>query len=377
MLYQNSTLMMKRFIAWITLPLIVYACGGPEKYDISGNIKDMNKVNVSLQKTRDGEWTNLDSAQVEYGEFSFTGKLNHPQMMRLQFGEQMGSVNFFAENSDIQVIGHKDSLQSIEVKGSEVHNQYEQFQNKLEDYNRQLQNAMSQYRKATQNKDQEAIEQSRNQYQSLAGERQDYMEQYVEEHSNSVLAPYLARRHLLSFIGYEKLDSLYGGLAPEVQKTKYGEALKERLDILNRTQVGQPFIDFTLPDTSGNPVSLSEYVGEGYVLLDFWAAWCGPCRQENPNLVDAYEKYHDQGFEIFGVSFDRSKDAWVKAIHKDNITWPQVSDLEYWDSKAGEKYGIRSIPSNFLINEEGKIVGKNLRGEELEKKLSEIYNDEN
>lgn len=368
--------MMKRFIAWITLPLIVYACGGPEKYDISGNIKDMNKVNVSLQKTRDGKWSTLDSARVENGEFSFTGRLDHPQMMRLQFGGQMGSVDFFAGNSDIQITGHKDSLQSINIKGSEVQNQYEQFQNKLDDYNRQLQNAVSEYRKASQNKDQEAIEQSRSQYQRLAGERQDYVEHYVEEHSNSVLSPYLTRRHLLSFIGYEKLDSLYGGLAPGVQKTQYGEALKERLDILKRTQVGQPFIDITLPDTSGNPVSLSEHVGDGYVLLDFWAAWCGPCRQENPNLVDAYEKYHDQGFEIFGVSFDRSRDAWVKAIYKDNITWPQVSDLEYWDSKAGEKYGIRSIPSNFLINEEGKIVGKNLRGEELDKKLSEIYGDE-
>lgn len=368
--------MMKKFLAWITLPLIVFACGGPEKYDISGNIKEMNKVPVSLQKTKDGKWITLDSAQVEYGEFSFKGQLNHPQMMRLQFGEQMGAVNFFAENSNIQVVGHQDSLQSVDIKGSDIHSQYRQFRSKMDDYNRQLQEAVGEYRKASQDKDQQAIEQSRSQYQSLAEARQGYVEEYVEEHSGSVLSPFLTQRHLLSFIGYEKLDSLYTVMAPEVQQSQYGEALKERLDVLKSTQIGQPYIDFTLPDTSGNPVSLSDYVGDGYVLLDFWAAWCGPCRQENPNLVDAYEEYHDQGFEIFGVSFDRSKDAWIKAIHKDNITWPQVSDLEYWDSKAGEKYGIRSIPSNYLIDEEGKIVDKNLRGEELDKRLREIYGEE-
>jgi len=367
---------MKRFIALIALPLMVFACGGPEKYDISGNIKNMNQVPVTLQKTQNGEWTTLDSGHVENGEFSFSGQLNHPQMMRLQFGKQRGTVNFFAENSDIQVVGDKDSLQSLQVKGSEIHNQYEQFQSRLDDYNRQMQKAVGEYRKAAQNNNEEAIEKLRNQYQSLANERQDYVEQYVASHSNSVLSPYLTQRHLLSFVGYDKLDSLYTGISPEVQQTKYGEAIKERLDVLKRTQVGQPYIDITLPDTSGNSVSLSEYVGEGYVLLDFWAAWCGPCRKENPNLVEAYEKYHDQGFEIFGVSFDRSKDAWLKAIDRDNITWPQVSDLEYWDSKAGEKYGIRSIPSNFLINGEGKIVEKNLRGEELDKKLQEIYGEE-
>jgi len=367
---------MKRFIVLILLPLIAYACGGPEKYDISGNIKEMNKVPVTLQKAQDGEWTTLDSAQVEYGEFSFTGKLDHPQMMRLQFGQQKGSVDFFAENTDIQIIGHSDSLQSIDVKGSPIHRQYSQFQDKMDDYNSQLQAAVSEYRKAAQSQDQEAVEKTRSQYQSLADERRQYVEQYVEKHSNSVLSPYLTQRHLLSFVGYEKLDSLYTGMNPEVQKTRYGRALKERLDVLKSTQIGQPYIDFTLPDTSGNSVSLSDYVGDGYVLLDFWAAWCGPCRKENPNLVEAYQKYHDQGFEIFGVSFDRSRDAWISAIHKDNITWPQVSDLEYWDSKAGEKYGIRSIPSNFLINKEGKIVDKNLRGEELDQRLDEIYGDE-
>ena len=360
----------------LILPLMLFACGGSGDYKISGNIENMEKGSVALQNTHDGEWTTIDSAQLESGKFSFSGQMDHPQMMRLHFGEQVGAVNFFAEHSDIHITGHRDSLQASQIEGSQVHDQYEQFQTQLDDYSRQMQEAADKYRQASQNGDEQAVEKYRNEYQDVADQRQAFIEHYVEDHPQSVLAPYLTQRHLLSFIGYEKLDSLYNSFAPEVRSTKYGQAIKARRETLGRTQVGKPYIDFTLPDTSGTAVSLSDYVGEGYVLLDFWAAWCGPCRKENPNLVKAYEKYHDQGFEIFGVSFDRTRDAWVQAIHNDNITWPQVSDLEYWDNKAGEKYGIRSIPSNLLINAEGRIVEKNLRGEELDKKLKEIYGGE-
>lgn len=367
---------MRRLTFLLILPLIAYACGGPEKYEISGNIKNMNKVPVALQQTQNGEWTTLDSAQVEFGEFSFTGKLEHPRMMRLSFGNQHGDVKFFAENADIQVKSQKDSLPDVKITGSETHDQYEKFQKELNSYNKKMQKAADDYRKARQSNDSVAMEKAGSRYQSVSGNRRDYIRKYAENHPQSVLAPYLTRKHLLPYMEYPELDSIYKTFAKKVKQTSYGKALNERRNTLQRTQVGKKFIDFTLPDTSGTPVSFSDHVGDGYVLLDFWAAWCGPCRRENPNLVDAYQKYHDQGFEIFGVSFDKSKKAWIKAIHKDNITWPQVSDLEYWDNKAGEKYGIRSIPSNFLIDEEGKIVEKNLRGEELDKKLQEIYGEE-
>lgn len=368
---------MKRFVILLTIPLIMFACGGPEKYDISGSIDNMNKVPVKLQMTQDGEWVTHDSAQVEFGEFSFQGKLDHPQMMRLQFGEDLGALQFFAENTDIRVTGKKDSLQALEVKGSEIHNRYEQFQDELESYDKELQKAYATYRKAREQEDEAAMKEARDQYQALSENKRAFIQQYVHDHSQSVLAPYITRRYLLSFMEYDQLDSLYTSLAPAVKETKYAEALKERKDVLERTQVGKPYIDFTLPDTTGNPVSLSDYVGDSYVLIDFWAAWCNPCRKENPNLVEAYQKYHDQGFEIFGVSFDRKKEAWVKAIHNDNITWPQVSDLNYWDNKAGRMYGVRSIPANFLINKEGKIVARNLRGEALDEKLDEIYGKDN
>jgi peroxiredoxin len=367
---------MKRFILFVSIPLILFSCGGPDRYDISGNIQNMNKVPVRLQKARNGEWVTQDSAQVEYGEFSFQGRLDHPRMMQLKFGQNLGSIPFFAENTDIRIIGKKDSIENARVEGSEIHDQYMQFRNKLGQYDREMQVAYDTYREAREKADEVGMKEAEEQYQALSENKRVYIKDYVFKHTGSVLSPYITRNYLLSFINYDELDSLYNQLEPSIRKTKYAEALDERRKALKRTQTGKEYIDFTLPDTSGTPVSFSDHVGDGYVLLDFWASWCNPCRKENPHLVEAYKKYHDQGFEIFGVSFDRKKEDWIKAIHKDNLTWPQVSDLNYWDSKAGRKYGIRSIPSNFLINEEGKIVAKNLRGEELQQKLKEIYGKE-
>jgi peroxiredoxin len=199
------------------------------------------------------------------------------------------------------------------------------------------------------------------------------VKKYIKDNSGSVISPYIATKEMLPYLKYEELDSIYTRYEEPVKKSKYAEEIKERRDVLERVQVGKKFIDFTLPDTSGNSITFSDYIGDGHVLLDFWAAWCSPCRKENPNLVKNYEKYQDKGFEIFGVSLDRSKEPWVKAIHKDNIEWPQASDLKGWDNPTRKEYGVMAIPANFLINEEGIIVAKDLRGEELEEKLEEIY----
>jgi peroxiredoxin len=133
-------------------------------------------------------------------------------------------------------------------------------------------------------------------------------------------------------------------------------------------------MDFTQNDTLGNPVSLSSFKGK-YVLIDFWASWCGPCRQENPNVVKAFNNYKDKGFTVLGVSLDQpnAKDKWMKAIHDDNLTWTQVSDLKFWGNAVAVQYGIQAIPQNFLIDPQGKIIGKNLRGEALNKKLETLF----
>lgn len=166
---------------------------------------------------------------------------------------------------------------------------------------------------------------------------------------------------------------LYEGLDQEVRESKEGKKTKKTIDHFLTVAIGAQAPTFEAPDTIGNPVKLSDYGGK-YVLLDFWASWCGPCREENPNLVKAYHEFKDKNFDILSVSLDQQgkRDAWINAIHKDKLTWKQVSDLKYWQSEVAVLYCIRSIPQNFLINPDGKIVAVNLRGEALRLKLREL-----
>jgi peroxiredoxin len=156
-----------------------------------------------------------------------------------------------------------------------------------------------------------------------------------------------------------------------VHSSTYYVALAEEIEKLQRLSIGREAPNFTQNDPDGNPISLDSFRGQ-YLMIDFWASWCTPCRIENPNIVAAYEKYHDKGFEVLGVSLDRDKSAWLKGIADDNLTWPQVSDLQFWNNEVSRLYSISSIPSSLLLDPNGIIIGKNLRGEELHAKLAEL-----
>lgn len=210
-------------------------------------------------------------------------------------------------------------------------------------------------------------------YDSLMRKHAEMEIQFIETHPNTFYAASLLGGYLRddpSF--YARGERLFNKLKPEIRATKKGQLLQELLRKQRSVQLGEHLGDFSLADTTGNKISLSNFKGK-YVLVEFWASWCSPCRRENPNLVKTYNEYKSKGFDILAVSFDVKRENWVRAIREDELPWAHVSELQsLWDSAIAKELLVRSVPDNFLLDPEGKIIGRNLRGDELNKKLSTL-----
>lgn len=199
------------------------------------------------------------------------------------------------------------------------------------------------------------------------------LRQFIKANPESFASVYLLNSYA-TMLELPQVENLYESLSPKYKDTRSGKSIAKVIEARKITAIGKVAPDFAQPDTLGNAVKLSSLRGK-YVLIDFWASWCGPCRAENPNLVKTFSKYKDKGFTVLGVSLDQpgKKDAWLAAIHKDNLTWTQVSDLKFWDNEVAVLYGVKAIPTNLLLDPQGKIIAKDLRGEELSKKLAELF----
>ncbi len=365
---------MKNVLISLIAVLLLFSCSKEPKYTINGNIIGLDDGKVLMQQKVDGEWINLDSAIVEKGKFILEGSVNMPEYFILKISDTLNPIQLFVENSEINININTDSLANTEIIGSESNIVFEKFNKKIEEYSIQMKNLYNDYMQANMSGDVDKVKEIEDKYTNVYDEQNDFISKFIGENANSVVAPFVVSRYMIHQLELPQLDSIVKLFDVSLAESKYIKKINERISILDKVAIGKDFVDFTMNDTLENPVSLSDYVGKSYILIDFWAAWCNPCRRENPNLVDNYAKYHDKGFEIFGVSFDKKKEAWIKAIKQDNITWPQVSDLGYWNNAAGKLYGINSIPSNVLLDKEGKIIAKNVRGEELGIKLAEIFN---
>lgn len=367
---------MKNF-ALIALSIsLFFACNTSEKraeqYSINGTVNGLDKGVVYLQKIQDGDLVKVDSAGFSEGSFQLAGSVPSPEVHYLSFKDHKGSARFFLENSKIEIKAFIDNLKQLSVKGSNSQNAYENYQSQTAQFDNRMQDVYKKWKKATEEGNKILVSNLDSAYGAIQDDKKAYMLSYALENNKSAVAPYIVYSNAYQ-LNLEELDNVTTNLDPVLDQNVYAKKLKKRVKTLKRVAVGKPAIDFTMKDTTGKPMSLSDLSGQ-YVLVDFWAAWCGPCRRENPNVVEAYQQHHKDGFTVLGVSFDDNKEDWIKAIEKDNLTWHHVSDLQGWGNAAGKLYGVRSIPANVLLNPKQVIIEKNLRGEELQSKLDKLFN---
>ncbi len=367
---------MKKLISLTVLIALLSSCTMEQEkgYVINGSIEGISDGKVYVVTRKEGAWVNLDSATIAEGIFQLKGSVDFPVLYSLQFEGIRGAVPVFFENADISVTGKVEELGEAKIVGSEAQAEFNAYMQSIDKTTQQKYDIYALYRKAKEAEDAELSKSLEKEMDDLEKEEKEFIINYAMENNKSVVSAYLIRRNSWMF-DLEELESLTDNFDQSLDASDYVSELKARVKILTRVAVGKPAVGFTMNDTSGNPVSLSSFKGK-YLLVDFWAYGCAPCRAENPNVVAMYQLFKDQGFDVLGVSFDTEKEQWMAAIHEDNLTWTHVSDLQGWGNAAGKIYGINSIPSNVLLDPEQTIIAKNLRGDDLNKKLEEIFRDD-
>ncbi len=292
------------------------------------------------------------SGSVNQGKFILTGKSDFPDLKVITFNKQPPYITLFVDNSNIVIVGSKESIDRAVVSGSKANDEFSAFNSVLNPYQRFLMP--------------DATPDS-----ALTKQGARDIELFISKYPQSYTNPLAVLRHFQLSADADKMEQLFNGLSPALKATPISQYVAQQIADAKKNPIGKVLADFSQADTSGKTLTLSSLKGK-YVLVDFWASWCGPCRQENPNVVNAFQKYRNKNFTVLGVSLDKAKKPWIDAIAMDNLTWPHVSDLQGWQNAAALQYQIASIPQNFLIDPNGVVIAKNLRGAALDQKLASL-----
>jgi peroxiredoxin len=314
-----------------------------------------------------------DQKLIRKGRVEFIGHADTPQFLALGIwtkGHKVLQVFFFAENRQMNISGNINDADNVLITGSATQDEYvfsrqfkpfDEEETRLEELNDNLQ----------AKGDKKGADSIKKVMESFLKNRQSFTKKYVQQHPSSYVAAFEVYICFNDNPDAAELETIYNEFTPGVQNCYYGKRIKQVLEGANKTAIGKIAPDFEQNDINGNPIKLSSYRGR-FLLLEFWASWCGPCRVENPGIVAAYAKFHPRGLEILGVSMDEKRNKWLEAIKKDNLGWTQVSDLKHWNNNVSVLYGVESIPMNFLIDNDGRIIARDLTGDDLMKKLDEL-----
>ena len=372
---KNSILDMKKYLS-LAASLLMVACSQKPGFEIQGTVADSQADGKQVYLVKYGEEAPIDSAVVTNGAFTFQGEQATPTLCVLYVGDQeMRRVSagenapytaiFTLENARLQAVLNEEAPA---VSGTPENDAFKTLQDRVKGIRAKAEPLTDQLKSADEAVKEAAMEQ----YEAIEAEASQALKAYIEANCDKQVAA-----KVFSDARYDLSDEDQEAILAKANDTFKAvrgiDKMIEHLNILKNSAVGKMFIDFEMADAEGKMHKLSEFVGNGkVVLIDFWASWCPPCRADMPNLVAAYKQYKSKGFEIVGISLDSKADAWAKGVQDLGITWTQLSDLQGWKNAGAALYGVNSIPHTILVDKDGTILCKKLHGKEIAAKLEEI-----
>lgn len=372
--------MKQSLLLLVVLGLLFSCTQTPKGYTVKGEIRGEFEegTQVFLKKLGDdGQPVELDTTIITAGKFEFTGSADAPELHYIFVDKIPGYTALILENGTIDFSAQKDSLGFAKVDGTMQNQVFFDYLEKSRELSERARSIDQDMKRA--GRDEASINALRDEMQELQEEYKNFEVDFIKENPKALIAALLLDRALaMKAVQTDSVQAMYNALSQEVKDSKAGKKVLEGLEKVRTaeeaaksTAIGAKAPDFSGPNPNGETVALKDVMGK-VTLVDFWAAWCKPCRAENPNVVSVYNKYHDKGLNIVGVSLDRTAEAWKKAIADDGLEWNHISNIAYFDDQIAKLYNVNAIPAAFLLDENGVIIAKNLRGPALEAKVAEL-----